>query len=117
MGTWLSQQVFKGMFSPMGKCTLDSCILLFGKQPVPFPLLAIIKPHNQVSVLHGIKRLGVAFGTQHPNNNKKNQIRLKVLSLSGVLDAQKTHTMSDKITIMVAGSCGLGICDKWVGGW
>jgi len=43
---------------------------------------------------------------------KKNQIRLIVLSLSGVLDAQKTHTVADKIKIMVVGSCGPGICGK-----
>ncbi len=60
---------------------------------------------------------GVLAAAMSVGTRAKKQIRLKVLSLSGVLDAQKTHTMSDKITIMVAGSCGLGICDKWVGGW
>jgi len=40
-----------------------------------------------------------------------------VLSLSGVLDAQKTHTMADKIKVMVVGSCGLGICGNWGGVW
>jgi len=34
-----------------------------------------------------------------------------------VLDAQKTHTMADKIKVMVVGSCGLGICGKWGGVW
>jgi len=40
-----------------------------------------------------------------------------VLSLGGVLDARKTHTMAGENYIMVAGNCGLGICDKWGGGW
>jgi len=43
----------------------------------------------------------------------KKQIWLKVLSLSGVLDAQKTHTISDNNKIMVAGSCELGIGGNW----
>jgi len=52
-----------------------------------------------------------------PEEKEKNQIWLKVLSLSGVLDARKTHTMADRNKIMVAGSCELGICSKWGGGW
>jgi len=43
---------------------------------------------------------------------QKNQIQLKVLSLSGVLDAQKTHTILDSNKIMEAGSCELGIGSK-----
>jgi len=40
-----------------------------------------------------------------------------VLSLGGVLDARKTHTMSDNNKIMVAESCELGICDRCGEGW
>jgi len=67
LGARLSQQVFDGMFTPESACTPESRILLFGEQPALFPLLAVIKPDNKVMVLHGIKRLGVAFGIQHPN--------------------------------------------------
>ena len=38
-----------------------------------------------------------------------------MLSLSGVLDAQKTHTILDRMKIMVAGSCELGIGGNWGG--
>jgi len=37
----------------------------------------------------------ILHSTHEADLNKKNQIRLIVLSLSGVLDAQKTHTVSD----------------------
>jgi len=67
LGARLSQQVFEGMFTPEANSTPETRILVFGDQPAPFPLLAVIKPENKVIVLHGIKRLGVAFGVQHPN--------------------------------------------------
>ena len=63
----LSQQIFNGMFTPELVCTPETQILIFGKQPAPFPLLPVIKPDNKVMVLHGIKCLGMAFGIQHPN--------------------------------------------------
>jgi len=40
-----------------------------------------------------------------------------VLSLGGVLDARKTHTVAGMSNIMVVGSCWLGISGKWGGGY
>ncbi len=67
LGARLSQQVFEGMFALEANSTPETCILIFGDQPAPFPLLAVIKPDNKVFVLHGIKHLSIAFGVQHPN--------------------------------------------------
>jgi len=67
LGAHLSQQVFEGMFAPEANSTPETRILIFGDQPASFPLLAVIKPENKVIVLHGIKRLSIAFGVQHPN--------------------------------------------------
>ncbi len=50
----------------------------------------------------------------------KNQIQLIVLSLGGVLDTQRTHTVAGRSDIILAGSCWLGINGKWWGwesGW
>jgi len=67
LGARLAQQVFEGMFTPEANSTPETCILIFGEQPAPFPPPAVIKPQNNIIVLHGIKRLGIAFGVKHPN--------------------------------------------------
>ncbi len=39
----------------------------FGEQPAPFVFLAIRHPDNRLIIVHGIKKLVVPFGHQHPN--------------------------------------------------
>jgi len=79
-------------------------------QPVPGQMTSwkemVFHPSNSCS------HTPCAF--EFPSNSEtKKQIWLIVLSLGGVLDARKTHTVAGRSNIMVAGSCWLGIDGKW----
>jgi len=61
-------QANKEVIANEGQYYPEQQIKFIGKQPVPFPFLAITSPNNQVVVLHGICYLEVPFCFKHDHN-------------------------------------------------